>query len=306
MFNEQPVVSVGIPTYNRPEWLHRTLECIVKQTYKNLEIIISDNCSPDNGVQKVVSELMQNDSRIKYYRQEKNRGPIFNFKFVCEVATGDYFMWANDDDEWDLKFVETGVKTLLENPDCDAWVCTPDFIDRLSRVIRQYKSFSRFTSTGDKRQDLIRYLREPECMGKTLMVFHGLFKRAALAKINKEYSVYPDILFNLAFLTRYNVIGTDKVMFHKRIARKSVKDEPDKVVPLPIRRRTPRTSSIIQYLYNCYKAASNTPHTKLVVLVMISRVPSMVFNSIIYYVTSKGKSLGKGLKTHLVKSCTRA
>ena len=41
----QPLVSVGIPTYNRPEGLRRTLECITKQTYKNLEIIVSNNCS---------------------------------------------------------------------------------------------------------------------------------------------------------------------------------------------------------------------------------------------------------------------
>ncbi|MBU4370171.1 glycosyltransferase [Patescibacteria group bacterium] len=45
--NNQQLVSVGIPTYNRPESLRRTLECITSQTYKNLEIIISDNCSPN-------------------------------------------------------------------------------------------------------------------------------------------------------------------------------------------------------------------------------------------------------------------
>ena len=294
--NAQPVVSVGIPAYNRPEWLHRTLECITNQTYKNLEIIISDNCSPDKRVQEVVSEFMKNDSRIKYYRQEENKGSFLNFKFVCEVSTGNYFMWANDDDEWDLKFVETGIKTLMENPGYDAWVCTPDFIDRLSRVIRKYEGFSRFTSTGDKKQDLIRYLREPECMGKTLMVFHGLFKREAVARTNAEYCIFPDILFNLAFLTRYNVIGTDHVMFHKRIARKSVKDEPDKIVPFPVKKYTMRASDIIPCTYNCYKAARNTPYTKLMVLVMISRVPSILFNSMVYYVTKKVKSAGKGLK----------
>lgn len=102
----KPLVSVGIPTYNRPEGLRRTLECITGQTYKNLEIIISDNCSPGPETETVVREFMDRDNRIHYYRQEKNRGPDFNFKFVLEKATGEYFMWAADDDEWDQRFIE--------------------------------------------------------------------------------------------------------------------------------------------------------------------------------------------------------
>jgi glycosyltransferase involved in cell wall biosynthesis len=52
----EPLVSVGIPCYNRPEGLKRTLECITGQTYKNLEIIVSDNCSPDPEVERVGRE----------------------------------------------------------------------------------------------------------------------------------------------------------------------------------------------------------------------------------------------------------
>lgn len=53
---EGPLVSVWIPCYNRPEGLKRTLECITGQTYKNLEIIVSDNCSPDPEVERVGRE----------------------------------------------------------------------------------------------------------------------------------------------------------------------------------------------------------------------------------------------------------
>jgi glycosyltransferase involved in cell wall biosynthesis len=70
----QPLVSVGIPTYNRPAGLHRTLECITQQTYPNLEIIVSDNCSPDVEIGKVVQSFIEVDHRIKYFRQPKNIG----------------------------------------------------------------------------------------------------------------------------------------------------------------------------------------------------------------------------------------
>lgn len=111
----EPLVSVGIPTYNRPEGLRRTLECITGQTYRNLEIIISDNCSEGDQTQRVAEEFIRNDPRIRYYRQEKNTGPMFNFQFVLAQATGDYFMWAADDDEWDVTCIEKCLGEFFKN-----------------------------------------------------------------------------------------------------------------------------------------------------------------------------------------------
>lgn len=93
-----PLISIGIPTYNRPEGLRLTLERIIGQTYENLEIIISDNCSPGRDTHGIVLEYMKIDTRIKYYRQDKNIGASANFQFVSDKATGEYFMWAADDD----------------------------------------------------------------------------------------------------------------------------------------------------------------------------------------------------------------
>lgn len=103
MYQEQakPLVSIGIPTYNRPEGLRRALESITGQTYKNLEIIVSDNCSLGEETQKVVQEFMEKDSRIQYHRQVENKGGAFNFRFVLERANGEYFMWMADDYVWD-------------------------------------------------------------------------------------------------------------------------------------------------------------------------------------------------------------
>ena len=101
----QPLVSVGIPTYNRPKSLRHTLECLTRQTYRNLEIIVSDNASPGNEVEAVVREFMAADLRIKYHRQPENRGIVPNYQFVLAQASGEFFMWAADDDEWDPCFV---------------------------------------------------------------------------------------------------------------------------------------------------------------------------------------------------------
>jgi glycosyltransferase involved in cell wall biosynthesis len=111
-----PLVSVGIPTFNRPEGLRRTLQLICSQTYGKLEILVSDNASPGSETEQVVRALAAADERIKYFRQPQNIGAIANFRFVLAEASGDYFMWAADDDEWDPRFVETCLES--GSPSC--------------------------------------------------------------------------------------------------------------------------------------------------------------------------------------------
>lgn len=113
---EQPLVSIGIPTYNRPENLRRTLECATSQTYKNLQIIVSDNASPSDGSEQTVREFMDKDSRISYFKQSKNIGAMLNFQFVLDKAEGKYFSWFADDDLCDKNFVSELVLCMEGDP----------------------------------------------------------------------------------------------------------------------------------------------------------------------------------------------
>ncbi len=115
--NDKPLVTIGIPTYNRPEQLRRAIQSACNQTYKNLEIIISDNCSPGETTEKTVARIMKSDKRIHYIRQIKNIGPTNNFRFVLEQAKGDYFIWLADDDRFDPGFVKSCLEFLLSHND---------------------------------------------------------------------------------------------------------------------------------------------------------------------------------------------
>ena len=117
MQDATPMVTVGIPTFNRPEGLERTLACITKQTYTNLEIIVSDNCSTDPNVLLVLQKFAGIDKRITYYIQDTNISLVPNFQFLLDKAIGKYFMWAADDDQWDLNFIERCVNTMETNSD---------------------------------------------------------------------------------------------------------------------------------------------------------------------------------------------
>ena len=109
-----PKVSVGIPTYNRPDGVLRTIQQIVAQEYSNIEIIVSNNASPNTIVRPLLDRCAELDPRIRVVHQLENVGIIRNFKFVLSQATGDYFMWAADDDEWDKTFISSCILEHLK------------------------------------------------------------------------------------------------------------------------------------------------------------------------------------------------
>lgn len=112
-------ISIGLPTYNRPDSLRRTLDTMLAQSYSNIEIVISDNGSPDIRVAEVINEYAKKDSRIIPFRQGKNIGIIRNFEFVLEKSTGRYFMWKSDDD-WieDKDYIQKLLHALVTD-NCD-------------------------------------------------------------------------------------------------------------------------------------------------------------------------------------------
>lgn len=107
-----PLVGIGVPTYNRPEGLRRTLTCLLAQTYTRLDILVSDNCSPGDGTARVLAEMAGMDPRIRFVRQPVPLSIAENFRFVLRESTAEYFMWAADDDEWKPTFVERCLEAL--------------------------------------------------------------------------------------------------------------------------------------------------------------------------------------------------
>lgn len=113
----EPLVTIGLPTYNRPDGLKKCLETILQQTYRNLEVIISDNCSTDEKVQQVIHAFASKDSRIKPYRQQENIGLEENFNFVYSKSTADFFTWMSDDDYFDTGYIAACMQSLMKHPD---------------------------------------------------------------------------------------------------------------------------------------------------------------------------------------------
>lgn len=98
-----------MPVYNRASIIIKTLESIINQTYKDLEIIIIDDCSDDFSKLKSIVESY-NDNRIILTRNLENMNGAFSRNVGIEKATGKYIAFMDSDDTWELDKIEKQVK----------------------------------------------------------------------------------------------------------------------------------------------------------------------------------------------------
>jgi len=133
-----PLISIGIPTYNRPEGLRRTLEEVTKQTYQNIEIIVSDNASPNEDSENVVREFSHGDRRIRYFKQPTNLGIHPNFQFVLEKAQGEYFIWCADDDWHEPEYIESLLRVFQNDKFSSMAFCDFDIKNESGEILAEH------------------------------------------------------------------------------------------------------------------------------------------------------------------------
>jgi glycosyltransferase involved in cell wall biosynthesis len=115
MSEAYPLVSIGIPTYNRAALIGRAVDSALQQSHPNVEILISDNASTD-GTVAVCEALAARHERVQVQRQPQNLGATANFNAVLSMAHGQYFMWLGDDDWIDREYVSRTLAQLRSDP----------------------------------------------------------------------------------------------------------------------------------------------------------------------------------------------
>ncbi|HEV2348452.1 MAG TPA: glycosyltransferase [Terriglobia bacterium] len=135
-------VSVCIPTYNASEYLRECIESVLSQTFKNIEIIVSDNASTDSTCEIVRS---YSDPRIQLYRLDRNEGMAFNFNHAGSLAHGEYVKFLCADDLLEPACVEKQAELLDRHPEIIIASAGVHFIDPAGRRLRTHCWVSRET-----------------------------------------------------------------------------------------------------------------------------------------------------------------
>lgn len=109
----EDVVSVIIPVYNAAKFLDRTLNSIFNQTYKNIEIVLVDDCSSDNS-KEIIESYQKDHPEIVYHLQETNQGAAVARNTALELAKGRYVAFLDSDDMWYPEKIEKQLNLLKE------------------------------------------------------------------------------------------------------------------------------------------------------------------------------------------------
>jgi len=111
---DKGLVSIIMPSYNCGGYVDETIKSVQAQSYQNWEIIFMDDCSKDDTI-RLVSELRENDERIKLFQNPSNSGAAISRNNALREAKGRWIAFLDSDDIWEPTKLEKQIKFMEEN-----------------------------------------------------------------------------------------------------------------------------------------------------------------------------------------------
>lgn len=129
---KNPLISIIIPLYNGERFIAQTLESVLAQTYRNIEVIVVDDASTDGGCDIV---RRYDDSRVKLILSETNfGGPARPRNIGIEASQGEFIAFVDADDVWKPHKLQTQLDFLMDNPDIDMLYSPAEIIDEHGKI----------------------------------------------------------------------------------------------------------------------------------------------------------------------------
>lgn len=200
-------VSLGMPVFNAERFIKEALESIVKQSFEDFELVISDNCSTDN-TEAICREYASGDERIRYFRQRANYGVVHNFNAAFRLTSGEYFKWAAADDVCGRDYLLRCVEVLDQDPTVVlAWPTTKG-IDENGEPAVLFNEVSDLNSANSTYapDPVVRFRRLMQNMWWVDGPFYGLTRASVLSRTSlhpHHYSGDQILIAELALLGRF-------------------------------------------------------------------------------------------------------
>lgn len=106
-----PLVTIGLPVFNRERFVRQSIESLLNQTFRDFHLIISDNASTDS-TGKICEEYARKDRRVRYFRNSENIGLSPNFNRVFSLSQSPYLKWSTSDDYWAPTMIERALEIM--------------------------------------------------------------------------------------------------------------------------------------------------------------------------------------------------
>jgi|TARA_B110000495_G_C23020965_1_gene605705 glycosyltransferase involved in cell wall biosynthesis len=220
-------ITIGLPVYNGERFLRTKLDSILSQTYENFELIISNNGSTDK-THEICNEYELKDNRIKYFSHKKNNDAFWNYNFILNKASCDYFMWTSVDDVLLPTFIEKNLNILEKNKTCVASISKIEtyesendnklfnptdlkHYESVKKIRNKIRPRSVFSITGDFDKKSRLYLKKSSCY-----VFYSIFKTNIIKKsffydpfLGDDWAIFLNVL-------KYgDLLVTDEILMYQ-------------------------------------------------------------------------------------------
>lgn len=198
---EEPLVSVIVPVYNGQDFVGKTIDSILNQTYQNLELIIIDDASKDKS-KEVINSFA--DSRIKTVFQEENHNVCYSGNVGFQLAKGKYVALIGHDDIWKMDKLRKQISFLEEHPVYDVCFTWCDIIDEEEKIVSKVYPglYKRFCSNNLSNEQWLKkmlingnsFCAPSACIRKTALDKSGYYRLALLQL--QDYELWLRIFQN--------------------------------------------------------------------------------------------------------------
>jgi len=206
--NQEPLVTVGVPSYKRPDLLKDALNSLKDQTYKQIKILVGINGDKNETEKyKTIRDNFKDDLNIEFHFHNKNIGSINNFLYLLNICNSKYFMWLADDDRISPNLIESSLSILDKNYDTVT-------VMPLWELVHSEKKKIIIPSFFDQKSTLKRIINY--CDGTDDAFFYGLHRTSNLKKCSfiKFWKPNSDLISNWAYVFLFDLVLQGKITFN--------------------------------------------------------------------------------------------
>lgn len=199
--DDRVLISIAVPVYNCEKTLERCVNSLTSQSYKNIEIILVDDCSPDSSL-SICEGLAKKDKRIKVISHEKNMGPSSARNTGIKNAAGEYIFFVDSDDYVNQKYIIKFLEIIEKYGENHLVICGFAFVSEYEKGIED----GTYVFSSEEKVQVV-YRRDFLQIYKAWLLSSPCNKAFSLAVLKKTgllfdetLSIGEDILFCLEYI----------------------------------------------------------------------------------------------------------
>lgn len=205
-----PLVSIVTPSYNQGNFIQRTIESVLSQSYPNIEYWVIDGGSKDNTI-SILKEY-ENDPRFHWFSEpDTGQGDAVNKGW--KLAQGDILGWLNSDDTYLENAIKTQVEALINHQEVGLVYGDALFIDESDKIIGNYH-----TRPFDQK----RFLHVSSIAQPTAFFYRNLLEKVGLININLHYALDFEFFLRLMWHTTFLYTGKQVATYRLHQSSKTV------------------------------------------------------------------------------------